>query len=187
MVVHLIDADSRADVTSARVLATPGDIEATTDLSGRATFTGLKPGAYRFAAMTPGLKLSGTSIGPDSDQTATSDEISVASGDANRELDLNIRRLDRNAINLTTLHDGRDQSFTVDNCQACHNDRKHEISTDPAIRPWHAMRIHSSTACTWCHRNVDLSNHSGGTIRKQVNVALCVGCHPRFPSFPSSL
>ena len=184
---HVIDADSRADVIGASVTAAPGDKKATTDSGGRAAFTALAPGAYRFTVVAAGLALRDSSMGAADDQTATSEEITVPPSDGSTEIDLDIRRFDRDAINLVTLHDGRNPSFTVDNCQACHNDRKHEVSTEPAILPWHALKIHASTACTWCHRTVDLTNHSGGAIRKQVNVAICAGCHPRFPEFPSSL
>lgn len=187
VVVHVVDADSRADVIGARVFAAPGGTEATTDSSGRATFVDLPAGTYKFTAAAPALKLSGASIVSDSEQAATSEEIAVTADAGGTELALRFPRIDRDALNLVTLHSGTSDAHAVANCKACHGDRKSEISAEPAILPWHAMKVHSSMPCTYCHRVVDLDNHSAGTIRKQVNVALCVGCHPRFPTFPSSL
>lgn len=187
VVLHVTDADSRADVIGARVVAEPGSIEATTDSSGRASFAGLEAGSYKFTVFAPGLELAGSTMKSGGQQTATSEEITLAADETNRQVELGLRRIDREKLNLDALHDGRNGAFAVDNCKACHNDRRYEISTEPGIRPWHAIKTHASQPCTWCHRTVDLTNYSGGTLRKQVNVALCVDCHPRFPSFPSSL
>jgi hypothetical protein len=188
VVVHLMDVDSGADIAHTRVVAEPGGVEATTDLSGRARFTGLKAGAsYKFTALGTGLVRAGASIVPGAAVAVTSGEVPLEAASLGQEISLYLARVDRQALNLTALHDGRNDAFTSDNCRACHGDRRHEASADPAIRPWHAISAHASSTCTWCHRSVDLVNQSGATLRKQVNVALCVSCHPRFPTYPSSL
>jgi len=179
--VHVVDADSRADIVGATVRAIPGGARAVTAASGRATLSNVPTGWYRFTVSAPGLALRGASVAPGRRVTATSDSILVAEG-APVAIDLRLRRIDRDALNLIALHTGGAAAYTVANCHACHTDRKGELSADPAVRPWHAMITHSSMPCTTCHETVDLVNHSGAAIRRRVDVAMCKGCHAGFPT-----
>jgi hypothetical protein len=179
--VHLTDADSRADIVGAQVVASPGGVSATTDSSGQAKFANLPVGVYQFTASASGLKLVGATVAADATQTTTTDPISVVGG-TTVSIESQLRRLDRETLNLLALHSAGNAGYTVANCKACHNDRKNELSADATKPPFHALKTHASADCTTCHQTVDLALSSGAFIRKQVNVALCKGCHLAYPA-----
>jgi hypothetical protein len=179
--VHVVDADSRADVAGATVVANPG-ATGTTDASGRVTLANLPAGVYQFSVSAPGLKLSGSSVVAGTTKIASIDSIAIIAG-ATLPLEIELSRIDRDALNLVTLHTSGNASYAEANCRACHNDRKGELSADPTVKPYHAMPTHSSLGCTFCHQTVDLVNHSGANIRKQVSVTTtCKGCHASYPA-----
>ncbi|MBI4954551.1 MAG: hypothetical protein HY908_21180 [Myxococcales bacterium] len=182
--VHLVDADTRADVAGALLTAEPGAITATTDLSGRATFTGLPIGMYRFTASAPSLVVEANVVFEDLDVGVSSGWVSLVA-DATVDVKLKLARIDRDEMNLVALHTGGSPGYTLANCHACHNDRADELSQDPAEPPFHALATHNTSGCTLCHASVELPTHSGATVRKQVAVTLCDGCHANYPnSFP---
>ncbi|MFQ6057410.1 MAG: cytochrome c3 family protein [Anaerolineae bacterium] len=87
-------------------------------------------------------------------------------------------------LNFEALHR---QALTVpvEQCIACHGDRAEERSLSPDYPTPH--RIHLTDAllkfqCTSCHRSVDLREGSAASLRRQVDVELCVKCHSPFPS-----
>ena len=182
--LHVVDADSRADVIGAVITTEPDAMSAVTDLSGRASFAGLPTGLYRFTVAAPRLIAMGDAIVEDVDTMVTSDWVSLV---ANAVVDtkLKLPRIDRADLNLVGLHAGNSASYTIDNCHACHNDRADELSQDPSLPPFHALATHNAAGCTTCHATVDLPTQSGASLRRQVSVALCTGCHSQYPNvFP---
>ena len=195
--VHLVDMDSHAEIKAATVIANPGNVTATTDAGGRAMFANLPAGLYQFTVSAAGLKLTGTAVVADATRSMTSEWTPVYAGQTTA-VELKLRRFDRSTLNLVALHAGTVGSppvanplYLEANCTACHNDRKAEIVGDGGVltsdggvlRPYHAMTTHASQGCLFCHGTVDLSTHSGATIRKQVNVkATCKVCHSAYPA-----
>lgn len=179
--LHLRDPNTGADIIGATLVSDPGGVSVTTDASGIATFTDLPLGPYQFTAAAAGLELVGASIVDGAERTITTESTPVVAGAA-LPMELELRRLDLEKLNLVTLHTGDQTTYKASNCIACHNDRKGELSADPAVAPFHAMTTHSSLGCLGCHTTVDLENHSGANIRKQVSVSLCAGCHAAYPA-----
>ncbi len=179
--IHLVDADTGADIQGADLVATPGELPAATDASGRATFANLPFGVYRFQAFAPGLRVSGNAVVAGPEQSAETEPLSLVAG-ATATLEFKLRRLELGTVNLVSLHTGGHASFGQANCVACHNDRRSEQSTEGSKAPWHALTVHGSAACNTCHQTVDLVGQSGATLRKQVNVGVCKGCHTSYPN-----
>lgn len=182
--MQLLDVDSHAVIVGATVVAKPGGVTATTDPSGSATFAALPTGLYTFTATSPKLVMAGTSVVTGAHADVTSDWISVTAA-VSVGTTLRLERIDTDALNLVTIHKSGSATFTVANCKACHGDRKGEMSADLAKPPYHALATHNSLDCTTCHTDVDVLNGSAATVRKQVKVTLCKGCHVKYPlSFP---
>lgn len=184
--VKVVDRDSHGVITNATVSADPGGATGKTDASGQFTFPPLPAGLYQFSAKTTGLALSGTTMIAAGNVQFVSDWVSVVAGSTQTQ-QLGVKRIDTVAINLDAMHRPTSQKFGDPNCIACHGDRKGEVSTDPNKLPYHALKTHNGLGCTnSCHKSVDLWNHSGATLRKQVDVkTTCAGCHANYPTkFP---
>ena len=181
--LHIVDADSNADLAGADLLVTPGDISGTTDASGRATFADLPFGLYQFSATAPGLRVVAGVVGEFSVHTVTTTPLSLAAG-AVMDLRVEVPRLDTEMINMQAVHTAGNVAFTATNCEACHGDRANEKSADPAKPPWHALPVHNGLTCTqMCHTTtIDLLQDSGASLRKQVAVSVCKGCHTHYPA-----
>ena len=178
--VHVVDAHSNADLANATVVATPGEASVKADASGRARFADLPVGVYQFRATAPGLKLLGNAMVATSDVGGTSVAVAVRAG-VSFSIDLQVRRLDPDRLNLVTLHDSAKTAvYTLANCQACHGLRTGELSADPLKPPYHGK--HAGFGCLTCHVSVDLGQESGATLRKQVAVTLCRTCHTQYPT-----
>lgn len=70
-------------------------------------------------------------------------------------------------------------------CFRCHGDKAREESLDPLVPTAHRVHLTSSllnVECVTCHQSVDLLQGSAASLRKQVDVELCVACHSPFPS-----
>lgn len=178
VVVHVVDALSGADVAGAAVVGSPGNLSITSDASGRATFADLPIGVYEFSATTLGLRLAGTAVVPGVEVKGTSVAVPVRAG-VSSSIDLQVRRFDPDQVNLVSVHDKNQTVYALANCRACHGLRTDEVSADPMVRPYHA--IHSVNSCLSCHAAVDVREESGANLRKQVDVALCKGCHTQYP------
>jgi hypothetical protein len=178
--LHLLDADSHADIIGAVVVSSPLERSSTSGADGRARFDNLPAGVYTFTVSATALRLEGDTMVPAGEVKVASEPLSLVAGAVVKK-ELTVTRLDGVNINLITLHTASQPSYKVENCHACHNDRRGELSDDPQFAPWHALQTHSRQACTSCHRTVDLQSESGANIRRQVDVSLCQGCHPGYP------
>jgi len=67
-------------------------------------------------------------------------------------------------------------------CVGCHGNKAEEQSLDPSIKTPHAIHIPMFNGCTMCHKSVDFSQGSAAALRKQVDPAICAGCHGPNPS-----
>lgn len=67
-------------------------------------------------------------------------------------------------------------------CVACHGNKAEEQSLDPSIKTPHAIHVPMFNSCTMCHKSVDFSQESAAALRKQVDPAICAGCHGPNPS-----
>jgi hypothetical protein len=191
---RVFDADSSAVIAprtaaplapGATVTLEPGGAATTTDASGSFSFADVPVGAYRVVARAPALEAAGDEIVESGAFASDVREAVVAAGET-APVDLRIRRIERERLNLIGLHRGTSDFFDASNCIACHGDRKGELSRDPAKKPFHALAAHANTACTFCHTSVDLREESGATLRKQVkSEATCKTCHTNYPvTFP---
>lgn len=185
VLLRITDANSHAVITDAVVKADPGGATFATDAAGHATVAGLPAGPYKFTVTAPSVAKSGTAFVAGPDVARTTDWVSVVAG-GKATVDLTLPRIDVASLNLTAVHSGAGPQYLVVNCHACHGDRLGEVSADPNILPYHAIGLgkggHADQDCTFCHATVDLAQHSGATLRKQVNVAAtCKGCHSKYP------
>jgi hypothetical protein len=133
----------------------------------------------------PGLTVSGATVGTGANVGGATGVVTVVA-DADLLVALPVQRFDPEALNLDTIHRSGAPAFSNQNCIACHGDRKGEVSTDPAIPPFHAIfngtSGHTLLPCTFCHATVDLVSRSAARLRKQVNVSTCKGCHANYPN-----
>jgi len=91
--------------------------------------------------------------------------------------------------NFAATHDPNDPSYNSA-CLSCHADKLTEVtlSATPAFHPRKmgataggAPIIPGATPsekCVFCHKAVDMSpNRAAGNLRRNVDVAICTGCH----------
>ena len=64
-------------------------------------------------------------------------------------------------------------------CVTCHGDMTNRTALDPRILMAHSLHKKMiNFKCTGCHRKIDLLNHSGAKLRRQVDPeVVCDGCH----------
>jgi len=179
VVVHVVDGDCGADLVGATVVAVPGNDTGLTDASGRVSFAALPVGVYHFTVTAPSLRLLGNAMVSGVDATSTGPALAVRAAVA-VSVDLPLRRLDMDQLNLVTLHNSTKPVYTQANCETCHGLRTGELSADPLKAPYHAK--HAQFGCVFCHAAVDLAHSSGANIRKQVAVSKCKGCHSQYPT-----
>ncbi len=182
--VELVDAHSKALIVGGTVLVEPGAYNASTDDSGRAMLNNLPSGLYIITAKAPGIERSGTLFKSGGEKVVNSEWISVVAG-AEKKIKLAISRLDLDSINLTSVHSSTGPYYNSTNCEVCHGDRKGEVSADPMEAPFHAIALpasHQSFDCTFCHKKTELPNSSGFSLRKQVDISICTGCHLNYPA-----
>ena len=187
----VVDADSRGLIAGAMVAVSPTGDWTTTGPDGRFSFANMPFGVYRIVVSAPGLKLEGNTMVNGTQVSTSMDGVSLLAGDT-VEAKIKLARINRAAMNLTTIHTGSSASYTSANCSMCHGDRSLETSADPAEPPYHALTVHSSKACTSCHSTtsgVSIDNDDGwtfesaATLRKQVDVkTACTTCHTCYPS-----
>jgi len=84
--------------------------------------------------------------------------------------------------NFISLHDSSSPQYDSD-CVSCHADILTRQSLDPSISDAHvAMLPWTSGAtnndkCVFCHESVDVLQKSSATVRRSVDVELCIECH----------
>ena len=83
---------------------------------------------------------------------------------------------------LVAAHRRGSRWFHKDSCEKCHRDKRHASGRnaaskrgffDPHVTHVERMNIR----CTWCHRDVDIVDSSGVTLRRNTDVERCVQCH----------
>ncbi len=93
------------------------------------------------------------------------------------------------APDLVALHDAKSPTFDK-NCLGCHGDIMTRTTLNPQFKEAHAVMIPfapgydagvgvTDQTCTACHATVDILQHSGASIRKNVDARLCAMCHSR--------
>jgi predicted CXXCH cytochrome family protein len=189
LAVQVLDDASSALVEGVVVRVHAAAIEATTDANGRATFTGLVPGAYAVQVGGRRLQLDGQRIVHGRSAEAQAVGVEVTGGEVT-EYRIRLPRIDP-AINLVALHDGAtpgNAAYADENCIACHGQRELENSIDPGRPAFHAIALaqvlpQERGGCTFCHLTVDLASSSGATLGKQVDVkGVCLSCHEAYPT-----
>lgn len=183
---RLLDQDSDGGIGGVHIYAEPLGIEAVTDEAGYFIFSDLPVGLYRLSGKVERLHVQSNEVIPSGKFSEfQSDWISVIGG-LKKDVSVKVERLSLSDINLRAFHSAQGGGFSVKNCIACHSDRKAEKSTDPGVSPYHAISAHANLDCTFCHKNVDLENGSGVTLRKQAGITdTCVACHSQYPKeFP---
>jgi hypothetical protein len=83
---------------------------------------------------------------------------------------------------LSAAHRRGDPLFHKDTCEHCHMDKR--LATDanaasiPGVFDPHVTHVgRLDMRCTWCHHDVDIRQHSGTRIRRNVATERCVQCH----------
>ncbi len=93
------------------------------------------------------------------------------------------------APDLVAVHDATSPAYNK-NCLACHGDIMTRPTLNPKFKEAHAAMVPfapgydpkagvTSVTCAFCHRKVDLAQHSAALVRKNVNVSSCAMCHSR--------
>lgn len=182
------DRDTGALIEGAEVAAQPLGASMTTGADGAFVFADAPFGVYIITAVGPSLVLSGNSVESGVDVSDGEAGISLLAGQ-DVFVALSLPRLDIEGMNLERVHTGPGDHYTEANCIACHTDREAETSTDPALPPYHAIGAHANLSCTsLCHSGkVSITwrgwgGDVGATLRKQVDVSACTGCHGCYPS-----
>ncbi len=82
--------------------------------------------------------------------------------------------------NLVELHKNGG-SLSTKECLSCHSDITKQVTQNKKIQTFHRLHLQSKKdtpkECSDCHRSVDLKDGSAEALRKQVNPAVCQGCH----------
>jgi hypothetical protein len=87
-------------------------------------------------------------------------------------------------VDYISLHDSSSPDYNP-NCISCHGKMTSETTLDPKIETAHTLHLTSKLLileCTTCHQNVDLTERSAASLRKQVEVELCRNCHSALPT-----
>jgi len=88
--------------------------------------------------------------------------------------------------NPIPIHDKNSSSYRTDCTNAsCHRGILKETSLDSSINTFHVLKMKLSVIsgktndakCLYCHKNTDMVEHSAGSLRKNVDVAICYSCH----------
>lgn len=189
----VIDRDTRSLIEGATVRIEPGAHTATTAAAGTFSVPDLPAGVYTLTATAPSLVVAGAAVVEDRSVTVVVDDVRILAGQLS-QVRMALGRLTLQRLNLTSLHSltlsgAANPQYVRDNCVACHSDRTAETSTVATILPYHALAEHSATSCVDCHANgVDVggvggwNNESAFSLRRQVNVAMCTGCHRCYPT-----
>ncbi len=81
---------------------------------------------------------------------------------------------------LIELHRASGNSSNKE-CLSCHQDITKQTSLNKKIKTFHRLHLESRLAtpknCADCHQSIDLREGSAAALRKQVDPALCAGCH----------
>ncbi len=89
--------------------------------------------------------------------------------------------------NLRAVHNSSSSQYDRD-CQKCHEQILKRTTLDSRFPEAHQAMIPfisgqpiaagvSNDTCIACHASVDFDNRSAASIRKQVDVEICAGCH----------
>ncbi len=181
------DQDTGALVEGAVVTLAPLGVSLVTAEDGRFLFEDLPFGIYSVTASAPSLEIDADLVVPGLDVDTSAEDLSVLAG-MTVQLPLRLARLDLENINLQWVHREGGAVYASANCEGCHTNREAETSALPDEAPLHAIEGHSARDCTFCHSGgVDVGNETGWvqesaeSIRKQVDVTLCAGCHTCYP------
>lgn len=189
----VIDKDTRALIEGAAVMIEPGGFTTTTVAAGTFAAPALPAGVYRVTVTAPSLAQEGALMVPDRSVSLVIDDIRILAGQRS-QVRMALGRLALQRLNLTSLHaatlsGAANPRYVEPNCVACHSDRAAEVSTVPTIVTYHALPEHSASSCTYCHADgVDVggvggwNNESAAGLRRQVDIAVCTGCHRCFPT-----
>lgn len=71
-----------------------------------------------------------------------------------------------------------------------YKDIRKETGLDSSIMSFHALKVldqdiskyfgkKTDKKCLYCHENTDLTEHSAGNLRRNVDVTLCYYCHAK--------
>jgi hypothetical protein len=89
--------------------------------------------------------------------------------------------------NLAAIHDASSPEFNRA-CLDCHADVMQRTTLNPKLKDAHAAMVRfmpgydtkvgvTNENCVSCHGKVDVIQHSGMSLRKNVDVSGCQGCH----------
>jgi hypothetical protein len=82
--------------------------------------------------------------------------------------------------NLVELHKNAG-GLSNKECLSCHSDITKRVTLKKKIKTFHRLHLESKRdtpkECSDCHRSVDLREGSAAALRKQVDPAICQGCH----------
>jgi hypothetical protein len=83
-------------------------------------------------------------------------------------------------LNLIDLH-AQAGKLSNKECLACHQDITKQTTLKRTVKTFHRLHLESRLGtpknCADCHQSVDLRQGSAAGLRKQVDPALCAGCH----------
>ena len=88
------------------------------------------------------------------------------------------------AVNLQALH-LEAGSLQAEQCIGCHGNKAEETSLSDEVATPHNIHLTNELLkfqCNTCHQQVDLTEGSANSLRRQVDVELCAKCHSPFPS-----
>jgi hypothetical protein len=78
--------------------------------------------------------------------------------------------------NLYALHEDLSE-IKIKDCVGCH-DTLNDKSLDRDIKTAHAIHeFFGAEGCLKCHKDFDLNQDSGQTLRKPVSMEICIDCH----------
>ncbi|OGL40398.1 MAG: hypothetical protein A3C43_05585 [Candidatus Schekmanbacteria bacterium RIFCSPHIGHO2_02_FULL_38_11] len=89
--------------------------------------------------------------------------------------------------NPIPIHDKNSSQYRTDCTNAsCHKGILKETSLNSSIDTFHVLKIlklsiipgkTNDAKCLYCHKNTDIVERSAGSLRKNVDVAICYPCH----------
>ena len=88
---------------------------------------------------------------------------------------------------VAAIHDRASSHYNGD-CLSCHSDIPKRTSLSSNVKEAHVAMMPfvpgfvadkgaTNENCSFCHQGAELRDHSAGNIRRNVNVAMCAGCH----------
>jgi hypothetical protein len=153
----------------------------------------LPPGVYTAKASAAGIVVVGDAVNLDTKTVESEPALVSVPGGQDTTLTLEVSRFHSDDVNLHALHDAKKPVYKSANCKTCHTDMQGFKTTDtatPPKAPYHAGKTHAGLDCLFCHKATEVNpgnwtSRSGATLRKQVNVDICAGCHANYPKqFP---